>query len=150
MKEASVFINYCSSSSAGGDRKDRNYRKRYKETAMDRPRDREREREQMRDLRREHKRDRIAKREIISPDVVLENNASTSNPEPVLPEASSSLCDDAGNKIEGDNNGHGCNSEDEYETGQVNVIEQTRTNEEWDVVSFGNVRLLLMQCWTFF
>lgn len=109
---------------------------------MDRPRDREREREQIRDLRREHKRDRIAKREIISPDVVLESNASTSNPEPVLPEVSSSLCDDAGNKMECDNNGHGCNSEDEYETGQVNVIEQSRTNEEWAIVSFGSVELL--------
>lgn len=92
----------------------------------------------MRDLRREHKRDRIAKREIINPDVVvIDSNASTSTTDPVLPETSSSIniCDDAGNKMECENNGHGCNSEDEYENGQVNLLEKNRSSEEWAIVN---------------
>lgn len=112
------------------ERKDRCFKKRYKDS--ERSRDREREREQKREARREQKRDRVAKRETSS-EPILDASAPSSS---VVPVAAEPVCNPVENGlgiIQEDCSGF--NSEDEYDC--QNVIKNRHlTDEEWQAVSF--------------
>lgn len=113
------------SSSGSSDRKERCFKKRYKES--DRPRDRERERDQKREARREQKRDRVAKRDISS-EPILDTNTSSAAVCTVTSESVCNTVENGLNIIQEDCTGF--NSEDEYDCQNV-IKDHNLTDEEW-------------------
>lgn len=106
------------SNSATAERKDLNLQKLYKETPIELPRERrDRERQKLRDLRRDRKRQgkRTCKQE--------ENND-------VAPSCAGPS-DDVAEKIKkDDDDGSGCNSEDEYDSRRLQTND-AETDEDW-------------------
>lgn len=106
------------SSGTSSERKDRCFKKRYKDS--ERSRDREREREQKREARREQKRDRVAKRDI-APEPILDAAASVPAPAAPEPAVENALSQE---------DCTGFNSEDEYDCQGV-IKDHNLTDEEW-------------------
>lgn len=112
------------SNSTNSERKDRCFKKRYKES--DRPRDREREREQKREARREQKRERVAKSRDIATEPILDATAASPQVGPVLP--AEPVCNTVDNSQE---DCSGFNSEDEYDSHGGVIKDHNLSDEEW-------------------